>query len=50
MIFGSDGPFLHPGLELEKVRALGLPPAEEALVTGENVMRLLRGVRRARAA
>ena len=34
ILFGSDGPWLHPGVELEKVYALELPPAEEALVLG----------------
>lgn len=42
LLFGSDGPWLHPGLELAKVRALGLPAADEALVTGGNLLRLLR--------
>ena len=26
LVFGSDGPWLHPGLELEKIRLLGLGP------------------------
>jgi uncharacterized protein len=43
LLFGSDGPWLHPGLELHKIRLLGLPPAEEALVLGKNALRLLRG-------
>lgn len=43
VLFGSDGPWLHPGLELAKVRLLGLPAREEALVTGGNARRLLRG-------
>lgn len=41
LIFGSDGPWLHPGLELHKIRLLGLPPREEALITGGNARRLL---------
>jgi predicted TIM-barrel fold metal-dependent hydrolase len=41
LIFGSDGPFLHPGLELAKVRALGLPSAAERLVTGGTITRIL---------
>ncbi|HEV2148438.1 MAG TPA: amidohydrolase family protein, partial [Longimicrobiaceae bacterium] len=45
-LFGSDGPWLHPGVELAKVRALHLPPAEERLVTGGNLLRLLRPRRR----
>jgi uncharacterized protein len=42
LIYGSDGPFLHPGLELAKVRALGLPPRAERMVTGGTITRLLR--------
>jgi uncharacterized protein len=45
VLFGSDGPWLHPGLELHKIRLLGLPPDKEALVLGGNVLRLLRQVR-----
>ena len=46
ILFGSDGPWLHPGVELEKVRALKLPPNEEARVMGGNCLRLLRRIRR----
>jgi uncharacterized protein len=42
VLFGSDGPWLHPGLELYKIKLLGLPPEQERLITGENAMRLLR--------
>lgn len=45
VLFGSDGPWLHPGLELHKVRLLGLPADQEALILGGNIIRLLRGVR-----
>jgi uncharacterized protein len=41
ILFGSDGPWLHPGVEIQKVRLLGLPPEEEALILGGNVLRLL---------
>ena len=41
ILFGSDGPWLHPGVELAKVRALRLPLAEERLVLGGNLLRLL---------
>jgi hypothetical protein len=41
ILFGSDGPWLHPGLELFKVRLLGLPRQEERLVLGGNFMRLV---------
>jgi predicted TIM-barrel fold metal-dependent hydrolase len=48
VLFGSDGPWLHPGVELAKVRALGLPPAAERLVLGGNLRRLLARVRTGR--
>jgi len=41
VLFGTDGPWLHPGLELAKIRALKLAPADEALVTGGNFLRLV---------
>lgn len=41
LLFGSDGPWLHPGLELHKVALLGLPPREAAMVRGGNAARLL---------
>lgn len=46
ILFGTDGPWLHPGVELAKVRALGLSPSDEQLVLGENFLRLTRHVRR----
>jgi uncharacterized protein len=45
VLFGSDGPWLHPGLELHKIRLLGLSASQEALVLGGNIARLLRKVR-----
>jgi predicted TIM-barrel fold metal-dependent hydrolase len=42
LLFGSDGPWLHPGLELHKIRLLGLRPRDEAAVLGGNALRLLR--------
>jgi predicted TIM-barrel fold metal-dependent hydrolase len=41
LLFGSDGPWLHPGLELHKIRLLGLAPQEEALILGGNILRLI---------
>lgn len=41
LLFGSDGPLLHPALELHKIRLLGLSPRGWALVTGGNIARLL---------
>ncbi|MGQ0773559.1 MAG: amidohydrolase family protein [Pseudonocardiales bacterium] len=45
VLFGSDGPWLHPGVELAKVRALGLPAAAQRLVLGGNLLRLVARVR-----
>jgi len=44
ILFGSDGPWLHPGLELAKVRALGLTPRDQALVTAGNFLRIVREI------
>jgi hypothetical protein len=44
LIFGSDGPWLHPGVELHKIRVLGLPRDRESLILGGNILRLLRRV------
>jgi predicted TIM-barrel fold metal-dependent hydrolase len=41
LLFGSDGPWLHPAVELLKIRLLGLPPPAAALVLGGNLMRLM---------
>jgi uncharacterized protein len=46
ILYGSDGPWLHPGVELAKVRALGLSQSEERLVLSENFLRLIRRVRK----
>jgi predicted TIM-barrel fold metal-dependent hydrolase len=40
LLFGSDGPWLHPGVELAKVRALGLSRNDEGLVLAGNFLRL----------
>ncbi len=45
VLFGSDGPWLHPGVELAKVHALGLPGAQRRLVLGGNLLRLVSRVR-----
>lgn len=42
LLFGSDGPWTHPGLELFKIRLLGLPSDQQAMVLGGNALRLLR--------
>jgi predicted TIM-barrel fold metal-dependent hydrolase len=41
VLFGSVGPWLHPGLVLHKVRLLGLNREDEALVMGGNFLRLI---------
>lgn len=41
VLFGSDGPWLHPGLELAKIRALQLDAAQERAISGENLLRLI---------
>lgn len=41
ILFGSDGPWLHPAVELTKIRALGLPPEQERLMLGENFLKLI---------
>jgi predicted TIM-barrel fold metal-dependent hydrolase len=41
ILFGSDGPWLHPGVELAKVRALGLSSSDQALVLADNFLRLI---------
>jgi len=50
ILFGSDGPWLHPGLELAKVRALELPLPAEQLVLGQTFLRLIGQVRTSRPA
>ena len=45
LLFGSDGPWLHPGVELYKVRMLRLSAADAALVLGGNICRLMAQVR-----
>jgi uncharacterized protein len=51
VLFGSDGPWLHPGIELAKVRALDLPSYAERWVLGGTLLRLVASaLRRPRAA
>jgi uncharacterized protein len=45
VLFGSDGPWLHPGVELAKVYALRLAPQAQAMVLGGNFLRLISAVR-----
>lgn len=41
LLFGSDGPWLHPGVELAKIKALRLSPLQENLILGENFLNLI---------
>lgn len=50
LLFGSDGPWIHPGVELHKIRLLGLPKGQEALILGGNLLRLMRHARVGEAA
>jgi predicted TIM-barrel fold metal-dependent hydrolase len=45
VVFGSDGPVGHPRLEVYKVQLAGLSAADEALVLGGTMERILAGVR-----
>ena len=47
ILFGTDGPWLHPAVELAKIRALGLPTAAEQLILSGNWLRLTARARRA---
>lgn len=46
ILFGSDGPFLHPAVELAKARALPFDAAGMAQVLSGNVLRLTAPARR----
>lgn len=46
IIFGSDGPLLHPAVELAKARLLAEDAAAAALILGGNLLRLTRETRR----
>jgi uncharacterized protein len=49
ILFGSDGPWLHPGLELHKIKLLGLGPRAQSMITGGNARRLIFGRKENRA-
>lgn len=42
LLFGSDGPWLHPGVELAKIDALPLSPRDRRRVLAGNFLRLIR--------
>jgi len=41
ILFGTDGPWLHPGVELGKIRALRLDRPDKRLIVGDNLLRLI---------
>jgi predicted TIM-barrel fold metal-dependent hydrolase len=41
LLFGSDGPWLHPALELAKIEALGLPARDTARILAGNLLRIM---------
>lgn len=41
ILFGTDGPWLHPGVELAKIHALPLAPRDKDLVLSGNLLRLI---------
>lgn len=45
VLYGSDGPYLHPAPELAKIGALHLSPDEQHLILRGNILRLTRPVR-----
>jgi predicted TIM-barrel fold metal-dependent hydrolase len=47
ILFGTDGPWLHPGVEIAKVRLLPMSDSERRLVLCENFLRLTRTARQA---
>jgi len=46
ILFGSDGPWLHPGVEIEKIYLLGLSEEEEQRVLGGNFLHLISNIKR----
>lgn len=45
ILFGTDGPWLHPAVELAKIEALGLKPEARAAILGGNILRLINRAR-----
>lgn len=48
ILYGSDGPWLHPGVELAKIAALKLSPPDQQAVVSGNWLRLTAAVRQRR--
>ena len=49
ILFGTDGPWLHPGVELAKIRALRLPAVQENRILGGNFLDLVSATRNRQA-
>lgn len=45
-LFGSDGPWLHPGVELSKIFALHLSEKENQQILSGNFLKLISGIRK----
>ncbi|HJN17055.1 MAG TPA: amidohydrolase family protein, partial [Armatimonadota bacterium] len=41
VVWGSDGPLIHPAIELKKIEVLGLPSEVFRAVTRDNILRLI---------
>jgi len=46
ILFGSDGPWLHPGVELAKIFALNLSAEDTQLILAKNLLKLIATVRK----
>ncbi|HYR26935.1 MAG TPA: amidohydrolase family protein [Thermoanaerobaculia bacterium] len=41
VVFGTDSPWLHPGVELQKIRVLEIAPADQRKIVSGNILRLM---------
>ena len=46
VLFGSDGPWLHPGVELSKIFALNLSEKENQQILSGNFLKLISNTRK----
>jgi hypothetical protein len=49
ILFGTDGPWLHPAVELQKVLALEIPTREKQWILADNFLRLTRAGNRSKS-
>jgi len=45
ILFGTDGPWLHPGIELAKIKALSLPKSETDKILSGNFLKLISNIK-----